>query len=131
MKYLPLARANVGNDAAGGDCALSQQPTVERALCRLATGTARSRELIVERPQIFLQAKCEQASSSPSSSERLLNDLGALGGIARRARRALESGLLQQLLETERGEVEQAFARMRWEVQRLLQRFDLESGLAR
>ena len=135
MKYLlPLARANVGAAmqlaAAIAPLKLSSRQ-VGALYAGWQTGTARTRELIVERPQIFLQAKCEQASSSPSASERWLNDLGALGGIARRARRALESGLLQQLLETQRGEVEQGFARMRWEVQRLLQRFDLESGHAR
>jgi hypothetical protein len=42
----------------------------------------------------------------------------------------LEGGLLQQLLEQERLEVEQGFARMRSQVQLLLQRFELESGHA-
>jgi hypothetical protein len=57
--------------------------------------------------------------------------LGAIAGIARRARRTLEGGLLQQLLEDERAGIDEGFERMRADVQRLFQRFDLEGGHAR
>jgi hypothetical protein len=93
-------------------------------------GTQRTRELIVERPQIYLQAQATSAPPSPSQTERWLHELDALCGIARRARRTLEHGLLQQLLRQEREQVEHGFARMRSEVQRLLERFELESGHA-
>jgi len=95
------------------------------------SGTQRTRALILERPEVYLQAQSSQMPAPPSATERWLNDLGALSGIAKRARRTLEGGLLQELLEQERTEVEQGFERMRSELQRLLNRFDLERGDAR
>jgi hypothetical protein len=63
----------------------------------------------------------------PSATQRFLQDLGALGGIARRAHRILEAQLLPQLREAERLEVTDAFARAKAELQRLIHRFELES----
>jgi hypothetical protein len=57
--------------------------------------------------------------------------LSALAGMARRARRPLEKGLLQQLLTAERAEVEERFAHTKAEMERLFGRFDLERGHAR
>lgn len=134
MKYLlPLARAN---QAAATRLATTIAPLqlTSRQVGALYTGwqsgTQRTRELILERPQIYLQAQVTKSPPSPSPTERWLHDLDALCGIARRARRTLESGLLQQLLKQERAELEEGFARMRSEVQRLLQRFELESAHA-
>jgi hypothetical protein len=90
-------------------------------------GTARTRELILSSPQVYLQAQSSQTPAPPSAAQRWLNDLGALGGIARRARRALEQGLWQELLSTERDELGQAFARMKTDVEGLIHRFDLEN----
>jgi hypothetical protein len=56
-----------------------------------------------------------------------LQDLGALGGIARRAHRILEGRLLAELRESELQEVTAAFARANGEMQRLVQRFELET----
>ena len=67
-----------------------------------------------------------QAPAPLSATQRWLNDLGALGGIARRARRPLEQGVLQQLLAAERMEVEQAVARSKADVERLFERFERE-----
>ena len=61
-------------------------------------------------------------------TQRFLQDLGALGGIARRAHRILEGRLLAQLRESELAEVTEAFARANGEVQRLVQRFEVETG---
>lgn len=135
MKYLlPLARANAPA-AAQLAAAITPLKLTSRQIGALyagwQSGTPRTRELIVERPQVYLQAQAATTPAGPSASERWLQDLGALGGIARRARRALEGGLLQQLLEQERAEMAQGFERMRSEVQRLLNRFDLECGHAR
>ncbi len=131
MKYLvPLARANAP---------AAQQLAV--ALGRLApttrevgalysgwqSGTQRTRELILNSPQIYLQAQAAQTPARPSATQRFLQDLGALGGIARRAHRALEGGLLQQLLESERLEVKETFARANADLQRLIHRMALES----
>ena len=135
MKYLlPLARANA-------TAAVQLAATI--APLRLASrqvgalyagwhsGTQRTRELIVERPQVYLQARSVEQPACPSATERWLNDLGALAGIARRARRTLEGGLLQQLLQQERAAVEHGVERMRQEVHGLLNRYDLERGDAR
>ena len=131
MKYLlPLARANA-QAAARLAVTIAPLKLTSRQVGALYAGwhagTPATRELILERPQIYLQAQATKSAAMPSPSERWLHDLGALGGIARRARRTLESGLLQQLLKQERLEVEQGFARMRSEVQRLLERYDLET----
>jgi ParB family transcriptional regulator, chromosome partitioning protein len=135
MKYLlPLARANAPA-AMQLAAAIAPLKLTSRQVGALyegwQSGTQRTRELIVERPQVYLQAQSATMPASPTASERWLHDLGAIAGIARRARRTLEGGLLQQLFEQERGEVEQGFARMRAEMQRLFNRFDLEGDHAR
>src|SRR5690606_1678346 len=135
MKYLlPLARANA--DAAMRLAASLQalKPTTREVGALYAgwqAGTARTRELILSSPALYLKAQAAGRPAMPSATQRWLNDVGALGGIARRAHRALEAGLLQQLLEAERQEVEHAFSRMRAEVERLVDRFELERGHAR
>lgn len=136
MKYLlPLARANAqaATQLAG---AIAPLKLSSRQVGTLYTawqaGTARTRELIVERPQLYLQARsAHQDVAQASALQRWLNDLGALAGIAKRACRALQAGLIQQVLDAERAELDGAFARMREELQRLLDRFDLERGHAR
>lgn len=135
MRYLlPLARANAEAAVRLAAGLKSQKPTTRQVGALYAgwqSGTERTRELILSSPQLFLQAQAVKAPAMPSATQRWLNDLGTLAGIARRAHRALEAGLLQQLLEAERQEVEHGFARMRAEVQRLIDRFELEHGHAR
>jgi ParB family chromosome partitioning protein len=92
------------------------------------SGTARTRELILASPHVYLQAQATQEPAAPTATQRWLNDLGALGGIARRARRPLEQGLLQQLLKVERMEVCEAVARSKADVESLFSRFDREAG---
>jgi ParB family chromosome partitioning protein len=132
MKYLvPLARANLeaANQLAAAIAPLKPTSREVGALYQgWQSGTARTRELILASPQIYLQARSSQIPAPPSAAQRWLNDLGALGGIARRARRGLEQGLWQQALGAEREELEQSFARMKAEVEGLIHRFDLESG---
>jgi ParB family transcriptional regulator, chromosome partitioning protein len=132
MKYLvPLARANseAANQLAA---AIAPWKPTSREVGALyqgwQCGSARTRELILASPQIYLQARSSQSSAPPSAAQRWLNDVGALGGIARRARRGLEQGLWQQALGAEREELEQSFTRMKSEVEGLIHRFDLESG---
>jgi ParB family transcriptional regulator, chromosome partitioning protein len=132
MKYLvPLARANseAANQLAAAIAPLKPTSREVGALYQgWQAGTARTRELILATPQIYLQARSSQAPTPLSATQRWLNDLGALGGIARRVRRGLEQGLWQQALTAEREELEQSFARMKSEVEGLIHRFDLESG---
>lgn len=130
MRYLlPLARANAEAATRLAAALKSLKPTTREVGALYAgwqAGTARTRELIVSSPQLYLKAQAAEQPAPPSATQRWLDDVGALGGIARRAHRALEAGLLQQLLDAERQEVEQAFARMRADVERLIARFELE-----
>jgi ParB family transcriptional regulator, chromosome partitioning protein len=131
MKYLvPLARLD-GEAARQLAAALASMKPTTREVGALysgwRSGTQRTRELILHTPQIYLQAQAAQSAPPASATERFLRDLGALGGIARRAHRALEAGLLQQLLQGERVEVNEAFARANAELQRLIHRFELEN----
>ena len=132
MKYLvPLARANAAavQQLAGALTAL--KPTTREVGALYGgwqSGTQRTRELILHSPQIYLQAQAARTPAPPSATQRFLQDLGALAGIARRAHGALEGGLLQQLLESERLEVKEAFARANTELQRLIHRVELEGA---
>ncbi|MCC6801232.1 MAG: ParB N-terminal domain-containing protein [Anaerolineae bacterium] len=134
MKYLlPLARANAAAVTELSRAIVSCQPTTRQvgALCAgWRGGTERTRELILASPHIFLQAQVAQSAPEPSATQRWLNDLGALAGMARRARKPLEKGLLQQLLACERRAVDDGFARARADVDRLFVRLALESGHA-
>ena len=130
MKYLvPLARVNAAAAQALATAMTPLKPTSRQVGALYAgwqAGTERTRELIVQSPQIYLQAQATQATASPSATQRFLQDLGALAGIARRAHRILEGRLLAQLRESELLEVTNAFARANADLQRLIQRFELE-----
>jgi hypothetical protein len=132
MKYLvPLARANAAAAMQLATAITPLKPTSREIGALYAgwqSGTARTREMILASPQVYLQAQATQAPAAPSATQRWLNDLGALGGIARRARRPLEQGLLQQLLKVERTEVCEAVARSKADVESLFSRFDREAG---
>ena len=134
MKYLvPLARANAAAATQLAEAVATLKPTSREIGALYAGwqgGTARTRELILATPQVYLQAQATQEPAAPSATQRWLNDLGALGGIARRARRPLEQGLLQQLLTVERMEVCEAVARTKADVESLFNRFDREAGHA-
>jgi ParB-like chromosome segregation protein Spo0J len=130
MKYLvPLARANEQAARQLAQVIAPLEPTSRQvgALYQgWQHGTERTRELILTQPQIYLQAQASQISVPTSPAQRWLQDLGALGGIARRARRALERGLWPELLAAEQDELSHAFERARAEVNGLCHRFDLE-----
>jgi ParB family chromosome partitioning protein len=100
MKYLvPLARANALAAETLAAAIVPLKPTTREVAALYAgwqSGTQRTRELILQSPQIYLQAQAAQGSPPPSATQRFLEDLGALSGIARRAYRALQSGLLQR-----------------------------------
>jgi ParB-like chromosome segregation protein Spo0J len=131
MKYLvPLARVNAAAAQALATAMTPLKPTSRQVGALYAgwqSGTERTRELIVQSPQIYLQAQATREPAPPSATQRFLQDLGALGGIARRAHRALEGRLLAQLHESELLEVTNAFARANADLQRLIQRFELEA----
>lgn len=94
MKYLvPLARtdAQAAQQLAAAIAPLKPTSRQVGALYQgWQCGTARTRELILASPQIYLQAQSSQTPAPPSATQRFLQDLGALSGVARRAHRALQ-----------------------------------------
>jgi ParB/RepB/Spo0J family partition protein len=130
MKYLvPLARVNAAAAQALATALTPLKPTSRQVGALYAgwqAGTLRTRELIEQSPQIYLQAQAALETPSVSVTQRFLQDLGALGGIARRAHRALEGRLLAEIQESEREEVTAAFARANGEVQPLVQPIERE-----
>jgi ParB family chromosome partitioning protein len=95
MKYLvPLACAN-RRETIELATALSGRGLSSRQLGTLcatwASGTASTRQLVIEQPLLVLdaQAESQRPAPEPNPAERLRSDLGALAAIARRARRLL------------------------------------------
>lgn len=134
---LPLARANVGAATRLAQALAPLAPSTRQVACLYAgwqAGSSATRELIEASPQVYLRAQDElrtTSAPSPSPRQRLLDDLAALAGIARRVRRRLDEGLLGRLLATERAEFEQASASARSELERLLERLTGERDHAR
>ena len=132
MKYLvPMARVDAAATERLAAAILPLKPTTREVATLYAgwqSGSQRTRELILSSPKVYLDAKAASHPAPPSATQRFLDDLSALGGIARRALRALHEGLLPQLPESERLEVGHAFARAKADLERLLHRFDLEHG---
>jgi ParB-like chromosome segregation protein Spo0J len=130
MKYLvPLARVDAAAAQTLATAMTPLKPTSRQVGALYAgwqAGTERTRELIVHSPQIYLQAQATRETAPPSATQRLLQDLSALGGIARRAHRILESRLLVQLHESQLKQTPEAFARANADLQRLIHRFELE-----
>jgi ParB family transcriptional regulator, chromosome partitioning protein len=134
MKYLvPMARANAEVAAQFAAAIVPLKPTTREVGVLYAgwhSGTSRTRELILQNPKVYLDAKTAKGPVPPSAMQRFLDDLGALGGIARRAVRTLEAGLVQQLLADERRELGGACARAKADVERLFHRIEMESDHA-
>jgi ParB family transcriptional regulator, chromosome partitioning protein len=131
MKYLvPLARVDAQAAQQLATAISPIQPTGRQVglLCEgWNEGTQKTRDLILASPQVYLQAQAAQEPAPPSATQRFLNDIGALGGIARRGYRALQEGLMQRLLDSERTEVMEAFARANTDLKRLIDRMELEN----
>lgn len=106
MKFLlPLARANRQGavELAAAIAPLRPSTRQTEALClAYARGNKQSRAYLLQHPDLFLRArKSAESSLSSSAAEQLIRDLGALGGIARRARGHLERGAVRELLPPE------------------------------
>jgi ParB/RepB/Spo0J family partition protein len=135
MKYLvPLARANAG------DChtlvsALSGQRTTTRQLGTLYAGyktaAPEQRQRLVAEPWLFLRAHAVHTAPERSPYELLLADLGALGGIARRAARSLREGVAQKLLPQDQAEAWRCMRQSRADALALFTLAEKELGDAR
>ena len=126
MKYLvPLARANRAASlklvaALGKGRPSSRQ--VGALYSAWLSGSAKTRELLLSDPWLFLRAQDEARRADKlehSPAQQLLSDLGALGGISRRASAKLRQGLARGLLPPERNEVHQCLCQAQADAERL------------
>lgn len=104
MKHLvPLARANLEGclklAPVLAEHALSSRQV--GALCTaFCAGTEETRQLILTSPLVVLRAQAAvQETKEKTPTQRLLHDLGALAGIARRARQLVDNELPKTALE--------------------------------
>lgn len=137
MKYLvPLARAN-RPDCLRLAAALATRRASTREVGALYAGWlggSPMRELVLADPWLFLRAQEEaRRAEAPvqSAVEQLTDDIGALGGIARRAHRRLRQGLAGRLAPLERAEVRRCHLQAKGDTEALFARLEKEVGDAR
>jgi ParB/RepB/Spo0J family partition protein len=138
MKYLvPLARANRADGERLAD-AVAPLALSARQMAVVHTAwlgaSADKRELMLKDPALVLRAHEEvrRVREEPrTATHRLLADLGALGGLAGRVHQRMRRGEVGVLLPPEREEFEQAIARARREMERLLAYWKEEESDAR
>ena len=134
MKHLlPLARAK-REDCERLCAALSPLRPSTRQVASICVayvaGDSKARALLLDDPGLFLRAQ-EQARRPPMPAEQrpaklLLDDFGALSGVARRAQRRLREGLAQRLGTPELEEVRQCVRQAKADVLALWARCDKE-----
>lgn len=138
MKYLvPLARANEGDCVRLADAIAPSRPS-SRQMAELyatyAAGNVQTRELCVRDPRVVLRARQEQTregSADRTPVEHLLDDLGIVGAVARRARGRLVRGAIDGATEQQRAQVSRASGEVAACVEDLKRRCDRELGDAR
>lgn len=138
MKYLvPLARANKDESLKVAD-AIARAKLSTREVGELyagwVQGNDQTRELILADPVLFLRAReaarREEVDLKPPA-RLFLDDLEALGAIARRALRRLREGLAGRLSPSEREESELAIRQALADCEALQRRWEREKNDAR
>lgn len=135
MKYLvPLARANEV-DCVALATALASKRASSREVGELyggwLSGTRKTRELIVSDPWLYLRAQREAKQTRECDkpiAQQLREELGAMAGIARRAQRKLQAGLLGKLVAPEREQLLRCMAQTKHDAHVLFAQFDREQG---
>jgi ParB/RepB/Spo0J family partition protein len=133
MKHLlPLARANRKGAIALADAIAPLSPSTRQteALCvAFARGNDEARAYLLRYPVRFLRARevSDKEVLPISSGEQLLRDLGALGGIARRACTRVRAGAVRELLPPEQEELRRRAGTAQVDVARLWAALDKES----
>lgn len=138
MKCLvPMARANreacerLVEEVASHKLSTRQIATLYDAW---RTGGEREREALLENPLLFLRAHDEARRADPPAlapAERLVADLDALAGIARRADRLLRDGVAASFSDPERQRTVRCYAQARSDTDRLWSRCHEELDRAR
>lgn len=132
MKYLlPLARANREGaiELAAAIAPLEPSTRQTKALCiAFARGNDEARQHLLRYPELFLRARETGDDELPvGDGELLVRDLGALGGIARRARGRVMSGAVRELLPPEQQDMRRRAEATRGDVEQLME--DLEQEI--
>jgi ParB family chromosome partitioning protein len=127
---LPLARANRQGAIELATAIAPLRPSTRQteALCvAFARGSEEAREYLLHQPQLFLRARETGDQALPvGPGELLLQDLGALGGIARRARGRVTAGAVRDLTPPEHNELRRRADTARGEVERLFGKLEKE-----
>lgn len=138
MRFLvPMARANAEDCVAFARAIAPLDPSTRQveALCvAFASGSRETRQLILSDPALVLRAREEsRRADAPfkSPAELLLGDLGALGGVARRADRRLREGFAAQINANDRDEIHLCLRQAKADVAQLFTRFSKEMPRAR
>lgn len=103
-QLLPLARANRAGAIALAKAIAPLQPSTRATatLCAaFARGNEASRAQLLKHPELLLRAS-PPAQHSLDPAQQLERDVGAVGGISRRALTRVQDGAIQQLLPPER-----------------------------
>ena len=131
MKHLlPLCRADREGAIELAAAIAPMRPSTRQteALCvAFARANDEARQYLLRHPELFLRARKEGHESLPiSESEWLLRDLGALGGVARRATARVIAGAVRELLPPEQPELRHRAETARGDVARLFEKLDKE-----
>lgn len=134
MKHLvPLARAKREDCERLCEALAPLRPStrqIARVCAAFAVGDSRARAVLLGDPGVFLRAQEAAARPAPAAEQSpaqvLLGDLGALGGIARRAHRRLREGMARRLSAPERQEVSRCLAQAKADIAGLISRCETE-----
>lgn len=135
MKYLvPLARANEVDCVRLAEAIAPVRPS-SRQLGELyvtyAAGNAQARELCMSDPQVVLRARQEQTREGGADRtpvEHLLDDLGIVGAVARRATGRLQRGAIDGATGEQREQVRRASTEAAASAEELKSRCEREMG---
>jgi ParB family transcriptional regulator, chromosome partitioning protein len=129
MKHLlPLARANQAGAIALAQAIAPLRPTTRQTstlCCAFARGNKGARQQLLSHPELLLRAT-QSSPKQPDPAQQLNQDLGALGGIARRALTHVRQGVVVGLLPAERIRLRNVTAGLRGDIDHLLNAIDRE-----
>jgi len=123
MKHLlPLARANRAGAIALAQAIAPLRPSTRATatLCAaFARGNEASRGQLLKHPELLLRAS-QPAPKSADPAQQLERDVGAVGGIARRALSRVHAGVLKELLPPEQKRLRRTAVGVRHDVEHLV-----------
>lgn len=126
--FLPLARANQVGAIALAEAIAPLRPTTRQTYtlcCAFARGNKAARQQLLSHPQLLLRAT-QAAPKQDDPAQQLNQDLGALGGIARRALTHVRQGVVDGLLAPERARLRGVTAGLRGDIDHLLNAIEKE-----